>query len=84
MTRYAAFAGAYYIFQYVLAKYDCAWETADPAEDEYPDVPVKLKNNRFTRAMPARQTGFFWTGFSPAGRSLSHSWNPPSEGNPPE
>ena len=35
----------------VLAKYDCAWETADPAEDEYPDVPVKLKNNRFTRAM---------------------------------
>ena len=34
-----------------LAKYDCAWETEDPAEDEYPDVPVKLKNNRFTRAL---------------------------------
>ena len=35
----------------VLAKYDCAWETADPVEDEYPEVPVKLKNNRFTRAL---------------------------------
>lgn len=35
----------------VLAKYDCAWETEDPAEDEYPEVPVKLKNNRFTRAL---------------------------------
>ena len=35
----------------VLAQYDCAWETADPVEDEYPEVPVKLKNNRFTRAL---------------------------------
>ncbi len=35
----------------VLGKYDCAWETADPAEDEYPEVPVKLKNNKLTRAM---------------------------------
>ena len=35
----------------VLAKYDCAWETVDPVEDEYPDVPVKLKNNKFTRAL---------------------------------
>ena len=35
----------------VLGKYDCAWETADPTEDEYPEVPVKLKNNRFTRAL---------------------------------
>lgn len=35
----------------VLGKYDCAWETADPTEDEYPDVPVKLKNNRLTRAL---------------------------------
>ena len=35
----------------VLGKYDCAWETADPTEDEIPDVPVQLKNNRFTRAL---------------------------------
>ena len=35
----------------VLGKYDCAWETADPTEEEIPDVPVKLKNNRFTRAL---------------------------------
>ena len=35
----------------VLEKYDCAWETAEPAEDEYPEVPVRLKNNRFTRAL---------------------------------
>ena len=35
----------------VLGKYDCAWETEDPTEDEIPDVPVQLKNNRFTRAL---------------------------------
>ena len=34
-----------------LEKYDCAWETADPTEDEYPEVPVKLKNNKLTRAL---------------------------------
>jgi len=32
----------------VLKKYDCAWETADPVPEEYPSVPVKLKNNAFT------------------------------------
>ena len=32
----------------VLRKYDCAWETADPLPEEYPKVPVKLKNNAFT------------------------------------
>ena len=32
----------------VLAKYDCAWETCDPEKEEYPNVPVKLKNNKFT------------------------------------
>ena len=32
----------------VLAKYDCAWDLADPTEDEYPEVPVKLKNNKLT------------------------------------
>ena len=31
-----------------LAKYDCAWESSDPLPEEYPQVPVKLKNNRFT------------------------------------
>ena len=32
----------------VLSKFDCAWETVDPVPEEYPQVPVKLKNNRFT------------------------------------
>ncbi len=31
--------------------FDCAWEFLDPAEDEYPDVPVKLKNNFITKPM---------------------------------
>ncbi len=35
----------------VLDGFDCAWETEDPAPEEYPDVPVKLKNNRFTDAL---------------------------------
>ena len=35
----------------VLAKYDCAWDLADPTEDEYPEVPVKLKNNKFTEPL---------------------------------
>ena len=30
---------------------DCAWETRDPTEEEYPEVPVKLKNNALTNAM---------------------------------
>lgn len=34
-----------------LAKYDCAWELQDPVADEYPDVPVKLKNNKVTEAL---------------------------------
>ena len=32
-------------------RYDCAWETRDPTEEEYPEVPVKLKNNPITNAM---------------------------------
>ncbi len=32
-------------------KYDCAWETEEPTEEESPDVPVKLRNNRFTRPL---------------------------------
>ena len=31
-----------------LKKYDCAWELSDPEPDEYPDVPVKLTNNKIT------------------------------------
>ncbi|MBQ1235869.1 MAG: V-type ATP synthase subunit I, partial [Oscillospiraceae bacterium] len=31
-----------------LSKYDCAWDTTDPLPEEYPSVPVKLKNNIFT------------------------------------
>lgn len=29
----------------------CAWEASDPAAEELPDVPVALKNNRFTRPL---------------------------------
>ena len=35
----------------VFNSFDCAWETEDPVEEEYPDVPVKLKNNKFTNAL---------------------------------
>ena len=31
-----------------LEGYTCAWETEDPKEDEYDQVPIKLKNNRLT------------------------------------
>ena len=29
----------------------CAWEASDPAEEDIPDVPVRLKNNWFTRPL---------------------------------
>ncbi len=35
----------------VFERFGCAWETLDPAEEEYPSVPVKLQNNRFTNAL---------------------------------
>ncbi len=35
----------------LLKDYHCAWEEADPAPEEYPEVPVKLKNNRITNAL---------------------------------
>jgi V/A-type H+-transporting ATPase subunit I len=35
----------------LLERFECAWETRDPAEDEYADVPVKLKNNKFSNAL---------------------------------
>ena len=34
-----------------LKNYPCAWELWDPTEEEYPKVPVKLKNNWFTRPL---------------------------------
>ena len=37
----------------VLEKYDCAWSTEDPTEEEYPVVPVKLKNGKFSRSLNA-------------------------------
>ena len=32
----------------VFERFNCAYETRDPLEEEYPEVPVKLKNNRIT------------------------------------
>ena len=32
----------------LLSGFCCAWELTDPAPEEYPDVPVKLKNNKLT------------------------------------
>jgi V/A-type H+-transporting ATPase subunit I len=34
-----------------LGAFDCAWEMSDPAVEEYPDVPVKLKNKTFVQPM---------------------------------
>lgn len=34
-----------------LDGFTCAWETEAPAEADYPQVPVKLKNNIFSRSM---------------------------------
>ena len=35
----------------ILEKYGCAWETEDPDPEEYPDVPIQLKNNKFSDAL---------------------------------
>lgn len=37
----------------VLEKFDCAWSTEDPTEEDYPVVPVKLKNGIFSRCLNA-------------------------------
>jgi len=34
-----------------LAKYDCAYELTEPAEEEYPQVPVQLRNSKLVRPM---------------------------------
>lgn len=35
----------------VLSRYAAAWEAIDPAPEEYPQVPVQLKNSLFSRCM---------------------------------
>lgn len=35
----------------LLAGYACAWESADPKPEEYPSVPVRLKNNKLTEPL---------------------------------
>ena len=37
--------------QQALSPYPCAWEVTDPPEEDYPQVPVQLKNNWFTRPL---------------------------------
>ena len=37
--------------EHLLSQYSAAWEATDPEPDEYPQVPVKLKNNRLTRPL---------------------------------
>ncbi len=34
-----------------LSPYACAWDVTDPAPEDYPKVPVSLKNNFFTRPL---------------------------------
>jgi len=34
-----------------LGRYDCAWETKDPSPEEYEDVPIKLKNSKFSNPL---------------------------------
>ncbi len=38
-------------FRALMEKTDCAYELREPEEEEYPDVPVQLKNNRLTRPL---------------------------------
>ena len=35
----------------LLEECECAWSAEDPTEEEYPRVPVELKNNWFTRPL---------------------------------
>lgn len=35
----------------LLERYDCAWDTRDPEEEEFPDVPVQLKNGKVSRSL---------------------------------
>ena len=44
-------AGKLGALEQLLGGFTCAWETRDPTQEEYPDVPVQLKNNAFSRPM---------------------------------
>ncbi len=35
----------------VFERFGCAWEAEDPPAEEYPEVPVQLKNNKFTNSL---------------------------------
>ena len=35
----------------LLERFECAWELSEPSEEEYSEVPVKLKNNKFSNAL---------------------------------
>ncbi len=35
----------------MLGGYACAWESADPTQEEYPQVPIQLRNGKVTRCM---------------------------------
>lgn len=35
----------------VLGSFDCAWQLRDALPEEYPEVPVRLQSNKFTRSM---------------------------------
>lgn len=35
----------------LLDKYGCAWDASDPTDEDIPDVPVRLKNNKLTSAL---------------------------------
>jgi len=37
----------------VLERFDCAWSTEEPTEEDYPVVPVKLKNGKISRSLNA-------------------------------
>ena len=38
-------------FRKLMDGTDCAWQLREPAKEEYPDVPVSLKNNFFSRPL---------------------------------
>ena len=35
----------------LLNSYTCAWETTEPTEEEYPEVPVQLRNSKIVRSL---------------------------------
>ena len=38
-------------FKALMSRTDCAWSLREPEEEEYPDVPVSLENNSFSRPL---------------------------------